>query len=78
MQQNLQTVMERDVNLENLERNAENLDSQANQFQTTSSKTKRWFIWKNTKWTMILVITILIIIAVIALAIGLGVGISRR
>lgn len=77
MQQNIQNVMERDINLRNLEENAENLNHRANDFQTTANKTKRIFIWRNTKWTMILIVTVVILVLVIALAIGLGVGLRN-
>ena len=77
MHQNIQHVMDRDINLSNLERNADNLHVRANEFQTTSSKTKKWFIWRNTKWTIILVITVLVLVLVIALAIGLGTGLAK-
>ena len=78
MQQNLQHVMDRDYNLDNLQRNADNLNNQAGQFQNTSSRTKRLFIWKNAKWTAILIVTVIIILAVIALALGLGLGINKN
>jgi hypothetical protein len=78
MHQNLQKVMERDINLTNLQENADNLNYRAEDFHTTTRKTKRWFIWKNTKWTIILILTILLIIVIIALGIGLGVGLAKN
>ena len=78
MQQNLTKVMDRDLNLANLESSANELNYRANQFKTTSNETKKWFIWKNTKWTIILVVTVIVILAIIALAIGLGVGLSQK
>ncbi len=78
MQQNLQSVMERDHNLKNLEDSADRLNINAGQFQTTSSRTKRFFIWKNAKWTAILIATVILILVVIALALGLGLGLSDK
>jgi len=78
MQQNLQSVMERDYNLQNLEQSADRLNDHAGQFQATSSRTKRFFIWKNAKWTAILIVTIILILVVIALALGLGFGLSDK
>ena len=78
MQQNLAKVMDRDMNLANLESSANELNNRANQFQTTSNKTKKRFIWKNRKWTIILVVTVIAILAIIALAIGLAVGLSQK
>jgi hypothetical protein len=78
MHQNLEKVMDREINLKNLEQNADHLNIQANQFQTNSTKTKRFFIFKNAKWTTILIVTIILIIIIIALAIGLGVGLSNK
>ncbi len=74
MHQNIQSVMDRDINLKNLEQNADQLNSQAHHFQTSANRTKRLFIWRNTKWTVILILTVVVLIAVVALAIGLGVG----
>lgn len=78
MQQNIEKAMQRDINLQVLENNVENLQENASQFQQTSYKTKRWYIWKNRKWTIILVIVIVIILALLALAIGLGVGLNKN
>lgn len=75
MQQNMQNILERDINLENLNKNADNLNNQANVFQTTSHRTKNRFKCKNTKWTIIVIIVVLLAIGIIAL--GLGVGLNK-
>ena len=78
MQQNIEKAMNRDINLNNLQRNIDDLNYQANDFQSTAVKTKKWYIWKNTKWTIILVVTVVTLILLIILIIGLAVGLSMK
>lgn len=77
MRQNMNDLMDRDLNLDNLNRNADDLNYQANAFQTTSNKAKKRFACKNYKWTLIICITVLVIILVIV-AIIVGVVLSRN
>jgi hypothetical protein len=78
MQANIQKTLERDVNLNRLELNAENLQSQAEVFKTNTIKTKRFFSWKSKKWGFFLFIFVLTLIALIILAIVLGVKYNKR
>lgn len=73
MHQNIERALQRDVNLSHLENKTESLQINAEDFKTTSKKTHKHFLWKNRKWTLILLLVIAIIIAAIALGIGLGV-----
>lgn len=75
MHKNVNLVLERDVKLENLERNASNLNFEADMFQKTTTKVRRWAFLQNAKWTIIL---ILVIVAIIAIIIGLSVGLSKK
>lgn len=78
MKENINKAMERDVNLSELNRNAEDLEFRATDFKRTSTKAKRHFFTKNAKWTVILIIVILIILAIIALIIGLTVANNKK
>ena len=76
MQQNIERALERDVNLTNLENKTEALQISSEEFKTVSNKTKKKYLWKNRKWTIILIAVILVIIAI--LAIGIGVSFSKK
>lgn len=71
MHQNIEKLYERGEKLEDLNQKVEVLENSSNDFRTTTKKTNRYFMWKNLKWTIILVATIIIIIAAIIVAIWL-------
>ena len=72
MQQNIEKALQRDVNLTNLESNIQNLQVSSEDFKAVSKKTKKKYLWKNRKWTIVLVLVILIIITLVGLGIGLS------
>ena len=78
MQANIEKTLQRDVNLNHLELNAENLQSQAEVFKTNTIKTRKLFCWKSKKWGITLLILVLVLIALIILAIVLGVKYNQR
>lgn len=78
MHQNIELAMQRDINLNALDTNIQDLEVNAGEFRTIARKTKRWYIWKNRKWTMILALVVIIIVLLLCLAIGLGVGLSKK
>ena len=78
MRQNIQKALNRGDKLEDLENRTDQLDANANQFQTTSKKTKRKFIWKNRKWTLILIAVIATILLLIILAIVLAIVLTAK
>jgi t-SNARE complex subunit (syntaxin) len=65
MKQNIEKGMNRGVNLEQLSTNIEDLENNATQFNVTSNKTKSKFIWKNRKWTCILIVVIILIVLIL-------------
>ena len=78
MHENINKVMERDINLTILDERTDNLNNQASDFRNTARDTKKFYICKNRKWTIILIVTVLIILAVIGLIIGLAVGLTKK
>lgn len=69
--QNIGKLYERGEKLEDLNQKVEALENSATDFRTTTKKTNRFFMWKNLKWTIILIATIILIIAAIIIAIWL-------
>lgn len=76
MQQNIEKALQRDVNLAQLEQSADSLQINADDFKRTSTKTKKKFLWKNRKWTIVLIVVILLILLILAL--GIYFGFSKR
>jgi hypothetical protein len=74
MKDNVNKVLERDVSLNELQNRTENLETNANLFQTRAIRARRLFACKNRKWTIIIVICVLVLLAIIGLAIGLSVS----
>jgi flagellar biosynthesis/type III secretory pathway M-ring protein FliF/YscJ len=72
MRDNIQKAVKRGEQLERLEERTDYLDASANQFKTTSNKTKQKFFLKNLKWTILLAVVIILIIAMIILSIYLS------
>ena len=73
MQKNVQLVMNRGENLDNLERRTERLEESGSVFKKSSSQAKQMFRFKNAKWTVFLVVFIILLLVLIALAIYLNV-----
>ena len=71
MRENIKKALNRGDKLDDLENRTEKLDADASQFNRTTKKTKSKFIWKNRKWTMILILVIATIILLVILAIVL-------
>ena len=73
MQKNVQAVMNRGEDLENLERRTERLEETGSVFKKSSTQVKSVFAWKNRKWTFFLILFIIILLVLISLAIYLNV-----
>ena len=58
MRDNVNKVLERDVSLNELQNRTENLETNANLFQTRAIRARRFFACKNRKWTIIIVICV--------------------
>lgn len=78
MKQNIDKAMERDVNMSELNRNADDLEFRATDFKRTSTRAKKHFFMKNAKWTIILIVVVLLILIIIGLIIGLTVSNNSR
>ena len=79
MKQNIEKGMNRGVNLEQLNQNIEDLENDASQFNVVTKKTKSKFIWKNRKWTCILIIVIvLIVLILIGVIVGVVVSVTNK
>ena len=78
MQQNIQKALDRDISLTILENNVDNLEASAGEFRVASKKTRSKFLWKNRKWTLILIAVIVIILAIVILALVLGLGLNQK
>ncbi|RNA37010.1 vesicle-associated membrane 8 [Brachionus plicatilis] len=63
--QNIEKLYERGERLEELNQKVEVLENSANDFQTTTKKTNRLFMWKNFKWTIIVALTVIILIILV-------------
>lgn len=70
--QNIEKLYERGERLEELNQKVEVLENRASDFQTTTKKTNRLFMWKNLKWTILVALTVIIIVLVIVLSIWLN------
>lgn len=73
MQRNVELVMNRGENLDNLEIRTERLQHSGNQFQSSSKKVKSMFQCKNRKWTIFLIVFVVMLLFFIGLAIYLNV-----
>jgi t-SNARE complex subunit (syntaxin) len=73
MQKNVELVMNRGENLDNLERRTERLQDSGNMFQKSSKQVKSMFQCKNMKWTIFLIVFVSILLFLIGLAIYLNV-----
>ena len=73
MQKNVQLVLDRGENLDNLERRTERLEESGSVFKNRSTQAKSLFKFKNTKWTIFLIIFVVLLIVLIGLAIYLNV-----
>ncbi|CAF0803527.1 unnamed protein product [Brachionus calyciflorus] len=71
--QNIEKLYERGEKLEDLNRKADNLQYTASEFQKTTVKTNRLFMWKNFKWALILAFVVVAVIVIIVLSIWLNV-----
>ena len=69
MQKNVELVMNRGENLDNLERRTERLQDSGNMFQKSSKQVKSMFQCKNMKWTIFLIVFVCILLFLIGLAI---------
>ena len=78
MRNNIRKALDRGANLEDLNERTEDLNEQANQFKKTSGKTKSKFVWKNRKWTIILISVIFFLVVLIILGIVLGITLSTK
>jgi hypothetical protein len=72
MRENIQKAVKRGEQLERLEERTDYLDASANEFKTTSNKTKQKFYLKNLKWTILLAVVIILILAMIILSVYLS------
>lgn len=57
MRQNVESVIDRDVKLSELDSRADNLRQGANMFETHAGQLKRKYWWKNMKMWFILILT---------------------
>ncbi|XP_068230560.1 vesicle-associated membrane protein 3-like [Palaemon carinicauda] len=75
MKTNVERIIEREENLSKLDQRANDLSMSASQFQTTSSRLKRKYWWKNLKMMLILgVIAVVVIVLIIILTVGIPTG----
>ena len=65
MQNNIQTVFDREIQLNDLNERADSMTNNASQFQSQATSIKKKMWWKNLKWTLIGILFLLIIIAII-------------
>lgn len=65
MQDNVRTVVDRGVHLDDLNSRADNLASNANQFSTTATAVRKKYFWKNIKWMIIAGLVVLLVIVII-------------
>jgi hypothetical protein len=75
---NINKLMGREKDLNDLHQKTEDLEANAVQFSNTGVETKKKMRYKNIKWKIILILVIILIVVVIALAIGLGVGLTNQ
>lgn len=78
MQQNIQKAMDRDISLTILENNVDNLQASAGEFQISTKKTHQKYLWKNRKWTVILIAVVVTIMVIIILGLALGIGLNNN
>jgi hypothetical protein len=69
MKNNMEKIIERDIQLGDLEDKSDDLKNNANRFATTSRKLKNKFWWKNVKIMLIMGGIILTLILVLSLII---------
>lgn len=67
MKVNIDKLLDRGEKLEDLERNAENLNFKAMSFQTTAKKVKTKYWWKNVKFWVLLLLIVLLIVAILVI-----------
>mmetsp|Transcript_145228 Transcript_145228/g.205573 ORF Transcript_145228/g.205573 Transcript_145228/m.205573 type:complete len:98 (-) Transcript_145228:129-422(-) len=65
MRNNMEKVLERDANLQNLEEKSETLADGSKRFQTSSRKLKNAMWWQDKKWCMIITFVLAVIIVII-------------
>jgi hypothetical protein len=78
MQQNIQKALDRDISLTILENNVDNLEQSSSEFKVATKKTRSKYLWKNRKWTMILIAVIATIVGLAILGLILGLGLQQR
>ena len=64
MQQNIDKVVQRGENLQNLESKSEGLEHSSHMFQKKAHKVERKMWWKSKKYTIILIVIVTIIILI--------------
>jgi hypothetical protein len=70
LKDNISKVVDRGCQLDQLNESCENLQIEANQFQTNAARMKRHFICRNKKWTIISVLlVILLLLGIIGVAV---------
>jgi ABC-type sugar transport system permease subunit len=78
MRQNINMALDRDIQLNKLDRHIENLEMSAGEFRTTTVNTKKKYWWKNVKWTIILITVIVLILVIIIIAIAASANHSKN
>ena len=74
MQSNIQKVIDRDNQLDDLNQRSVNMSANASQFQVHSKNLKKKYWWKNFKWWLII---ILVVIAIILVTVGVSIGTAK-
>jgi len=67
MRRNIDAVMERGTNLDDLNTRSENLQAASGQFQQQAGQIKKKQWWNNFKWWIILIVGVMVLILIIAL-----------
>ena len=70
LKENIDKIVDRGCNLNQLNDSCDSLDLEANQFKTNAVRLKRHFICKNNKWTIIVIILVLLVLLVIGVAVA--------
>jgi hypothetical protein len=78
MQQNIQKALDRDISLTILEDNVNNLEQSSSEFKVATKKTRSKYLWKNRKWTVIMIAVIATIVGLAILGLILGLGLQQK
>lgn len=71
-QANIEKGLKRGVNFNALDSKVQDLEGKTQDFQKISNKTKKKFVFKNLKWTIVVILMFLMTIVLLGIGIGLS------